>query len=274
MNHIDTSNINDPICEQPFTGPSLTFLQDSYKEAMAGIVPAIVGSEFSDSYQYIMKGILPLGSNQYSDGYVWAYGEIYYCVGKTSITAAHPLCFTITTTPDASADPLLFTDGISRNVHNVVQVVLSDDVSGGDFLLSDCLTINQGWLNHPIPASDITPSAGSLSGYTTGDLTLTYKYNLPNLEFSLLGKFQVVGGNHYLDINFSSLGLNYGPNIKDNHFLGMSQSNAGGTQLCTLDASTGNTAGHYFLRTTNVGYLFTDSLMYGNVAVNGLLKFF
>lgn len=145
MNKIITSNILDPTIQQPFTGNSLEFLQNATKESILGVILSQIGDSYDSTKAYVLLGLYPYGTNQYKDGYILWNGEIWYSTGKTSTTAfANVAVMNETITNDGTADPVTFTDGVSRNVHNVRRLVLSDAVSGsGDFDLSDAIYINR-----------------------------------------------------------------------------------------------------------------------------------
>ncbi|MES2382613.1 MAG: hypothetical protein V4538_16310 [Bacteroidota bacterium] len=148
MKIIITTDILDPSIQQPFTGKSLDFLQDANKEIHLGLAISLIGNSYDISKAYILNGIVPYGTNQYTAGFILWNEEIYYCPGKTTTTAfANVAIFTITITNDSIADPLVFSDNISRNVHKVRRLILSDGVSGsGTFDLLDAIYINTDWI--------------------------------------------------------------------------------------------------------------------------------
>jgi hypothetical protein len=174
MNRIKTTDILDPTIQQPFTGGSLDFLQNANKEVVLAAIIGEIGNSYDSTKAYIISGLYAYGTNQYQEGYVLFGGEIYYSAGKSSVTAfVNVPVLTITITNDVTADPVTFTDGISRSVHNNRKLVLSDAISGtGTFDLSDALHINT-W---------VTQSSPTVIGLTTGDVlvgggvTGTYSY--------------------------------------------------------------------------------------------------
>ena len=147
MNKILTTSISDPSIGQPLTGKSLEFLQNANKESIAGLCEAMIGYNYSTSVYYVISGLYPYGTNQFKEGYVYYNGELFYSAGKVTTTAFSNIpVLTLTITNDATADPLTFTDNVSRNVHNVRRMVLSDAVSGtGTVDLANCVYVYTKW---------------------------------------------------------------------------------------------------------------------------------
>lgn len=154
MKIIDTTQVVDPSTLQPFTSKSLKFLQDSTKELCEWIASTIIGQSYDNTKAYVLNGVLPYGTNQYSDGIILYGGELYYTAGKSTTTAFLLVpVMTIDTANDATADPVTFSDLTSKNVHNIRTLILSDAVSGsGDFDLSDVIYIN-AWEAQSTPTS-------------------------------------------------------------------------------------------------------------------------
>jgi hypothetical protein len=135
MQKIDTTQIVDPTSLQPFTGRSLEFLQDSLDIDKAGIIKAFitqtVGS-YSLTVPYVISGCVVSDS-----GKDVTAGEIFYG-GKfyetTAVNGATNVArFMLTKTQDATADPVDFSNGASKNVHDIYKYVPTDVGSGGDF---------------------------------------------------------------------------------------------------------------------------------------------
>lgn len=148
MNKILTTSISDPTIGQPLTGKSLEFLQNANKEVAAGIIQGLIGQTYATGTYYVVSGLEPYGTNQFYAGYVYKDGELYYSAGKATTTAfTNVPILTLTVTNDATADPLTFTDNVSRNVHNVRRMVMSDAVSGtGTVDLSNCVYVSTSWI--------------------------------------------------------------------------------------------------------------------------------
>ena len=177
MQKIDTTQIVDQTSLQPFTGRSLEFLQDSLDIDKAGIIKAFitqtVGS-YSLTVPYVISGCVVSDS-----GKDVTAGEIFYG-GKfyetTAVNGATNVArFMLTKTQDATADPVDFSNGASKNVHDIYKYVPTDVGSGGDFT-SAALVSAYG-------AGKISVDVASVSQATTStsyaDLALS-TYTTPN----------------------------------------------------------------------------------------------
>jgi hypothetical protein len=141
MNTILTSSISDPNIQQPFTGKSLTFLQNSYTNIFDSVCKSIIGDRnYSGLGFYAISGLRNTGTPPayvIPEGWIFYDGQMYYCSGYSG-TPVNDVIGTITVTYDTSIDPVTFTDGIARNVHRIQTIVLSDGVSGSaDFDYDD-----------------------------------------------------------------------------------------------------------------------------------------
>lgn len=130
MRKIDVSQIVDPNIQQPFTGLSLDFLQTGTKQMVFALCWNIVkskGLSYSSTVPYLISSTANAGFT--SDGVVFYGGELYIMTENiASLQYA-----VIDTTPDATADPLLFTDNVSRNVHNNRYLTFSASATGALF---------------------------------------------------------------------------------------------------------------------------------------------
>ncbi len=135
MKYINTGFISDPTIQQPFTGPSLDFVQEGVKELIFGLCRAIVanhGIGYVSTTPYLITGDF----SPY-DGYVFFQGELYRM--KENVTG-YPYAY-LDTTPNATYDPLTFTDGIMRNVHNERYIDWQPGVTGSMFNQSDIVNV-------------------------------------------------------------------------------------------------------------------------------------
>ncbi len=172
MKTINTSFVSDPSIQQPFTTKSLDFLQSGNKQALAVICRNIVknhGLTYSASVPYLLSGpmfspIVPF----VGDGTIFFNDEIYILQENTA-TALYAV---IDTTPDATADPLLFTDLVNRDVHNNRYLAFTNTLAGSLFAVADIVDIS-------VPVALFKP----LIAYATGvaavavSSTLTVKFN-------------------------------------------------------------------------------------------------
>lgn len=143
MKNIDISQIVDPTSLQPFTGNSLKFLQDYNAENLAAIIEAIVignlGS-YSLTVPYVINGcVVSDAGKDVTAGEIF-YGGKYFTTtavnGSTNVAR-----FILTKTQDATADPLEFTDGASKTVHDIFTYVATDVASGGDFTSANLVSL-------------------------------------------------------------------------------------------------------------------------------------
>ena len=172
MKKIDTLQVTDPSTLQPFTARSLKFLQDATAEDVAGIIKSIVTSNlgsYSLTVPYVISGCVASDSNKDVTAGEVFYGGKYYETtavdGSTNVAQ-----FILTLSQDATADPVIFSDSSSKNVHNIYKYVPTDVASGGDFDATDLVSLYGTKI-----AEQITLASQSTSSATYVDMTgLTY----------------------------------------------------------------------------------------------------
>lgn len=169
MNKIITTDVVDPSIQQPFTANSLDFLQNATIEALVSFPAFTSRAAFNSGNPVVLYGCQrqSLGGSNYKFyyGYVYYLGEIYTFDGINSITIATNAEFKITVTNDATADPVEFTDGISRNVHNVRKVTMTDNA--GDFNYSDCLFVGRIQETNSVSSVGTTTVESTVATVTT-----------------------------------------------------------------------------------------------------------
>lgn len=120
-NIIDTTKVIDPGHLQPFTAPSLQFLQDSVLTNVLEAVKAYVGPSYSINTPYCLSGLNYTGTTALptavNPGAILYQGEIYG-VNSGFGPAATGAVFTLVIT-QGSPDPLTFSDNVTENVHNI-----------------------------------------------------------------------------------------------------------------------------------------------------------
>lgn len=139
MKKIDISQIVSPTSKQPFTANSLKFKQDYDVENYSALVKALI-TQSTGSYSlttpYVISGCVLSDSNKDVTA-----GEIFYSGNFYNVTSLNGTTnivqFILTKTYDATADPLTFTDGVAKNVHEIYTYVSTDVASGGDFDATD-----------------------------------------------------------------------------------------------------------------------------------------
>ena len=121
MKRLDTTAITSTN-EFPVKSGTLDFLQDAYKETFASLFTTLVAAPLTDTI-YRISGCKNTGSGAnyiISAGVLYLNGEIYSFDGATFTLAGLQKAYAsfVTTQYTTNADPVTFTDGVSRNVHN------------------------------------------------------------------------------------------------------------------------------------------------------------
>jgi hypothetical protein len=115
---------------------TLDHLQTSYKEIAETMVRARIGDSYSTSAGYLLYGLKRTGTGlvfNVTAGALFLNGEIYL-VDSFSFTAAvgETAVGTITTTyfTDPTADPVQFSDGSNKNIHEIRKIVFASGTAG------------------------------------------------------------------------------------------------------------------------------------------------
>lgn len=144
MNKIITTDVVDPLVQQPFTADSLDFLQDANKEMIKAYALSVIGKIYDTTKYYVVSGLDSYGTNQYKEGYVFHDGELYYCPGKSSTTAFSGVPVLSLTETNAPFDPVKFSDNTDHSVHKIRRFVMVDASSGsGTVDYSSCIFIDK-----------------------------------------------------------------------------------------------------------------------------------
>lgn len=115
---------------------TLAHLQKAYIEPIAEMVKSMIGSSYDSSKVYVLNGCVNSGAGSnyiISAGSVFYNGEVYLVDAATfTVTTGVPVATIVTTanTADYSADPALFEDTTSQNVHDINKVVIAEATSG------------------------------------------------------------------------------------------------------------------------------------------------
>ncbi|MGN7818788.1 hypothetical protein ACTJJB_01590 [Chitinophaga sp. 22536] len=122
----------------------MVHLQLAYQEAIAALGQCLAGAAYNPSKVYVLNGCVNSGSGttyNISAGSVFYNGEVYL-VDAASFTISGPNVAvgivpnppTVTTGlsfySDVIADPVQFTDGVNRNVHQIRKCVIQPGLSG------------------------------------------------------------------------------------------------------------------------------------------------
>jgi len=143
MKNIDITQIISPTSKQPFTANSLKFLQDYNAENLASVIKSIITTNlgsYSLTVPYVISGCVVTDSGKDVTAGEIFYGGKYYATtavnGTTNVAR-----FILTKTQDGVADPLTFTDGSFKNVHDIFTYVATDVASGGDFTSANLVSV-------------------------------------------------------------------------------------------------------------------------------------
>jgi hypothetical protein len=113
------------------------FLQDSYAECLGALAQSKIGNSYSSSTVYILYGCESStggGNTTISAGAVFYNGEVFLSPTQVFATpgGGNVVVSAISTTQyTTNADPVLFSDSVSRNVHNIRQILYSSGPAGG-----------------------------------------------------------------------------------------------------------------------------------------------
>jgi microcystin-dependent protein len=135
MKILDTSAINSG-ASFPFKSGTINFLQDSHKDNFAEIIKNILGFDPDAGQVYILSGLVnstTAPTFTVTAGSVYLDGEIYnidaFTFTSSGVNDAYPgLEITQFT---ANADPVTFTDGTPRNVHNIRKLRVTNTTGTG-----------------------------------------------------------------------------------------------------------------------------------------------
>jgi len=149
MNKILVNSIVDPTIGQPFTGPSLDFLQTANKLALVGVAAGFAQTAFSATTPICLWGGQKYfnGGTSYTFNPAWFFigGEVIPFLGVTTNIATTPI-LTIVEAATPGPDPLVFSDNISRNVHMTRTISIADGaLNSGDANYVDLFFINDTW---------------------------------------------------------------------------------------------------------------------------------
>lgn len=172
MKIIDTSKAVDPNKQQPFSTRSLYFLQRAFQENYKYIASAIVGTSYDENTPYVIDGcVLSNADKDITNGHIFYKGLVYTVHGMTGSTGT-PIRFLETLTPDATADPTMFSDGTIENVHidhdydALDSATVTYDFSATDLVYfnnQSNLTLLNSWTAYN-PGTPLTPKYKRVGG--------------------------------------------------------------------------------------------------------------
>lgn len=163
MKKLDTSAISTSV-GMPEKSGTLVHIQAAIQESVNGAILGLIGTLYDSTKTYILNGCID-NNGSISFGVVFFNGEVYYCPAQVvNPTGSNIIVGVINTSfyADVSADPVTFTDGVPRNVHQIRQIVWQAGLSGSgvtDFI--NLVTINSNQPNVNITGySNANPNSG------------------------------------------------------------------------------------------------------------------
>jgi len=134
MRKLDVSAVSGSI-GLPVKSGTLNHIQLAYQEALTALANSIIG-RLPDIYNfYILYGCVNSGSGlnyNISAGAIYYNGEVFL-VDATIFTASSgqvAVGTIVTTQYSSNADPVTFTDGTLRSIHNIQKIIFASAVSG------------------------------------------------------------------------------------------------------------------------------------------------
>jgi hypothetical protein len=178
MKKLNVAPISDS-AQMPLKKGTLQFLQLAYTEGIAALMQCLAGPNYDATVMYIVAGLYNIGNYPnyiITDGVVFYNGEFYLVDGAafTSTGGDVAVLNFANTQYTTDADPVTFTDGVARNVHNIRKYVLSSAPAGsGNF---DFQNLQRIVIPQTTPATQIT-TAG-----TPADNILQVLGSFPNFQ--------------------------------------------------------------------------------------------
>lgn len=194
MNKIITTDVVDPLVQQPFTADSLDFLQDANKEMIKAYALSVIGKIYDTTKYYVISGLDSYGTHQYTEGYVFFNGELYYCPGKSNTTLFVNTPVLNLVESNAPFDPVIFSDNTSHSVHKIRRFVMIDASSGsGTVDLSACILIDKSITYSTTLKAYDGPGNEVLGGFTGSSFGyVQYKIKGNEVEVLITGQSFVI----------------------------------------------------------------------------------
>lgn len=135
MRKIDVSAVTSSI-GLPIKSGTLSHMQSAYQEALGALGKGLAGSSYDPTKVYVLNGCVNSGSGSnyiISAGAVFFNNEVYLVDAATFTTSGANVAVGVVTTSffsDVTADPVEFTDGVLRNIHQIRKIVMQAGLSG------------------------------------------------------------------------------------------------------------------------------------------------
>lgn len=133
MRNLNLSAVTPSVGFPPKSG-TWDFLQMAYKECIDAMIQAQIGNGYSTSKGYVLYGCeLTSGLGwSVSAGAIYFNGELYIspAQGGTAGVGTFLVNLAQTQYTGTDADPVLFTDSVARDVHDIIQISYGYGTSG------------------------------------------------------------------------------------------------------------------------------------------------
>lgn len=117
----------------PVKGGTLDHVQLAYQEAVNALARNLIGRDIDNTRGYILFGLINTGSAaamNVTAGAVYFAGEVYLVDAFNLNVAQTAVASVQTSYYQTNADPVTFTDGVQRSVHEVRKIIFTDGASG------------------------------------------------------------------------------------------------------------------------------------------------
>jgi hypothetical protein len=135
----------------PVKAGSLVHIQSAYTEVLAETLKGVIGADYSPTAPYRVAGLINT-AGAVSAGSIFYGGEVYL-VDAFSLPSPANAALSTTYFTDISADPVAFTDGTPRNIHEIRKIVFGATVDLG-FTFTQLVELD----NHAWVSTNATPS--------------------------------------------------------------------------------------------------------------------
>lgn len=239
-----------------------THLQLAYQEAIESIVRGLIGDGYSTSDVYVLHGCVNSGSGSSYDisaGAVFYDGKVYL-VDAASFTVSGgnvPVASIVKTQYLTNADPVIFSNGDVKSVHDIYKVSIASGASGSG--LKDYADLIPSYKLQKNNYKDLS-SVATVSGSLTSVSKRVYEYSDGTVMVQLFGYFASDLANDTLIMNNLPL-----------PFAGLQ-----GVEVCLFGGGTSTLGKAFFFNNGSVGQVknieLYDAATYGGLCITFTYK--
>jgi hypothetical protein len=181
MKKIETSNITGSQ-DAPFIKATFDHLNEANQNATSEIIKGMLGAYTTGDviilYGCEVSGTIGPGTAAVTAGAIYYNGEIYQVDANASISTsgAQTLVWSVATTYRAG-DPIQWSDGVNRNLHQIDKFVLAAGLSGSGIANYNATTVKR-WAG--VTQTATAGTTMSASGVTFGTETHYFTYKVIN----------------------------------------------------------------------------------------------